>query len=271
MSSPAPHLALPKLPALRSIQVFGQTIKYYDHGEGEPLLLVHGLGADADVWAYCFDALCRSHRVIAPDLLGFGRSSKPQLNYRVGTFVEVLDRFLQSLNVRQAAIMGSSMGGWISAGFALQFPQRVSKLVLCNAIGLVEGSVEAAVDFRPSSLENMRNVMEFIFYDKRLATNGLIETAYEFHLERNDGPTIASMLETIHQKLDRLDDTLGEMQTPTLLIWGDSDGVSPVSVGEAYARRIQGSRLEVIPQCGHLPAMEKPNELVERVLRFLAE
>ncbi len=266
----SPHFALPQLPPLRSIQVFGQTIKYYDHGQGEPLLLVHGLGAEADVWAYCLEPLSQSHRVIAPDLLGFGRSSKPLINYRLATFVEMLDRFLQALALPRVSLVGNSMGGWIAASFAIHFPERVSQLVLNDAIGIVRGSVEIPIDLRPSSVQNMREVLEFMFYDKSHVTDGLVELAYEFHLERNDGPTIASVLENIRLKLDRLDEQLDRLKTPTLLVWGDSDQVSPLSVAKAYAQLIPQARLEVIPQCGHIPPLEKPAELVERIARFLA-
>lgn len=267
----SPHFALPELPILHSTQVFGQTIKYYDHGQGEALLLVHGLGAEADVWAYCLETLSQTHRVIAPDLLGFGRSSKPLINYRIATFVEMLDRFLQALAVPRVSIIGNSMGGWIAAWFAIQFPERVNKLVLNDAIGIVAGSIEAPIDFRPSSLQNMRAILECVFFDRSLATDGLVELAYELHLERNDGPTIASMLETIRLKLDALDDELDRLKAPTLLVWGDCDRVSPLSVAKNYQRLIAGAKLEVISQCGHIPALEKPQELVERIARFLAE
>ena len=262
---------VPPLPPLRSVQVFGQTIRYYDCGEGRPLLLLHGLGAEADVWAYCLEALSAHHRVIAPDLLGFGRSSKPLINYRIATFVEVVDRFLQALAVPRVSIVGNSMGAWIAATFALRFPARVSKLVLNDAIGIVAGAVDVPIDFRPSSLQNMREILEFMFYDKSLATDELVEMAYQFHLERNDGPTITSLLETIRLRLDRLDDQLSLLKVPTLLVWGDTDRVSPLSVAENYLRLIPGARLEIIPQCGHIPALEKPQELVQHVLTFLNE
>jgi len=262
---------VPPLPALQSVQVFGQTIRYYDCGGGEPLLLLHGLGAEADVWAYCLEPLCERYRVIAPDLLGFGRSSKPLINYRIATFVEVLDRFLQALAVPRVSIVGNSMGAWIAAALALRFPERVSKLVLNDAIGIVAGAVDVPIDFRPSSLQNMREILEFMFYDKTLATDELVEMAYQCHLERNDGPTIASLLETVRLRLDQLDDKLSQLKAPTLLIWGDTDRVSPLSVAENYLRLIPGARLEIIPQCGHIPALEKPQELVQHILRFLSE
>ena len=94
-SQPSPSL-LPPLPDLRSTTVFGRRICYYDIGSGPPMVLVHGLGGDADQWAYCFEGLSASHRVVALELLGFGRSDKPPITYRIAGFVEVLvkpDRF----------------------------------------------------------------------------------------------------------------------------------------------------------------------------------
>ncbi len=264
-------MELPTLPALQSVQVFGQSIKYYDLGEGPPLLLVHGLGAEADVWAYCLEPLSQHCRVIAPDLLGFGRSSKPLISYRIPTFLEVLERLLHALALPRVSLIGNSMGGWISAWFAIQFPERVHKLVLNDAIGIVAGAVEVPIDLRPSSLQNMREVLEFMFYDKGLATDELVEMAYELHLERNDGPTIVSVLKAIHQRKDYLDNHLHRLKAPTLLLWGDADRVSPLSVAESYWRLIPGARLEVIPHCGHLPALEKPQEFIQHVLRFLSE
>ncbi len=270
-SDAAARWGFPELPALRSSEIFGQTIRYYDHGEGPPLILIHGLGADADVWAYCLGPLSRSHRVIAPDLLGFGRSSKPLIRYHVWTFVEVLDRLLHDLNLGQVSIVGNSMGGWIAAWFAIRFPERVQRLVLNDAIGIAAGAVDPPVDFRPSSLQSTREVMQFVMGDADLVTDDMIQATYELHLERNDGPTIASIMEAIDARSDSLDDHLGRIIAPTLLLWGDLDRVSPSPVAENFRRMIKGAKLEVIPQCGHIPALEKPQELVRQVLQFLAE
>ena len=87
MSTPPHTFVLPALPQLRETTVFTRKICYYDIGQGPPLVLVHGVGGDADQWAFCFDALAASHRIIALDLLGFGRSDKPLIDYRIAGFV----------------------------------------------------------------------------------------------------------------------------------------------------------------------------------------
>src|SRR5579885_1223085 len=106
-ASQTPQFVLPSLPELRSTKVFGRTIRYYDVGTGPELVLVHGLGGDADEWAFCLHALSASHRVLALDLLGFGRSDKPLIEYHMAGFVEVLDRFLLNLKVEQFDLAGN--------------------------------------------------------------------------------------------------------------------------------------------------------------------
>ena len=100
-----PQLSFPPLPKLHATTIFGRSIQYYDVGSGPPLLLVHGIGGDADEWAFCFGPFSGTHRVIALDLLGFGRSDKPVIDYTIAGFVEVLERFLHSLGIERAVVL----------------------------------------------------------------------------------------------------------------------------------------------------------------------
>ncbi len=263
------QLVFPPLPQLRSTQVFGQTIKYYDVGSGPPLLLVHGIGGDADEWAFCFEPLRQSYRVIALDLLGFGRSDKPLIDYTIAGFVEVVEGFLRALKIERAVVLGESLGGWIASAFALKFPERVEKLILVDAAGVWGDIAGLPIDVRVSTRAHLREVFHLLFYDKRLATDLLIDLAYQLHLERGDGHTIDSVLRNQQGGRERLDDAIGQLSVPTLIVWGEQDEMMPLSVGRNLHRLIPGSKLEVIPQCGHLPALEKPGEFAGRVLEFL--
>jgi pimeloyl-ACP methyl ester carboxylesterase len=268
--SPPQAFAPGALPQLRSTSVFGRRICYYDIGRGAPLVLVHGVGGDADQWAFCFSGLAASHRVIAFDLLGFGRSDKPLIDYRIAGYVEVLERFLGALGIGRASLVGHSLGGWIAAAFALQFPHRVDRLVLADAAGIDEGAIGLPIDLNVSSRQHMREVLEFMFHDKRMVSAGLVDLAYSLRLERNDGYTIRSVLETLAVPQEKLDAKLGGLAVPTLLLWGEQDALTPLSMARAWERLIEGSKLQVIPQCGHLPPLEKANEFVRAVMRFLA-
>ncbi len=269
--SRAPQFVLPPLPELRSTSVFGRKICYYDLGSGPVLVLVHGLGGDADQWAWCLEPLSATHRVIALELLGFGRSDKPLISYRIAGFVEVLERFLQTLGIERASLLGHSLGGWIAAAFALQFPLRVDKLVLNDAAGIDAGAIEPPIDLNVSTRANMREILEFVFYNKAVVSEDLVELSYSLHLERGDGPTIRSVLETILAPDEKLDSRISELKPPTSLLWGEQDALTPIAMAENFQRLIRGSRLEVIPECGHIPCLEKPAEFVQAVTSFLRQ
>jgi len=265
----APQFSLPPLPELRATTVFGQKICYYDIGSGPVLVLVHGLGGDADQWAYCFEALSASYRVIALELLGFGRSDKPPINYRIAGFVEVLERFLQALGIERASLLGHSLGGWIVATFALKFPYAVDKLILNDAAGIDSGAIKPGVDLRVSTHAHMRAVLECMFYNKSMVTSELVDLAYSLHLQRGDGSTIRSVLETIFLPDEKLDHIIDGLKAPTLILWGEQDALTPLAMAQNFQQLIGGARLEVIPECGHFAALEKPEELAQRVLAFL--
>jgi pimeloyl-ACP methyl ester carboxylesterase len=253
--------------------VFGTTIRYYDVGSGSPLVLLHGVGGDADDWAFCLDALASSHRVVALDLLGFGRSAKPPIDYTISGYVEMLGRFLRTFGLERVALVGHSLGGWIAAAFALASPQACDKLVLVDSAGVWGEMTALPVDLHVSTLAHMREIFQFLFYDKRLATDGLIELAYSQHLERGDGYTIRSILENTRDGRERLDDEderISALTVPTLIVWGENDAMIPLPIGQRMHELVRDSKLEVIPQCGHMPNLEKPSELVRHVLEFMA-
>lgn len=261
--------ALPPLPELRETSVFGQKICYFDLGEGPPLILIHGVGGDADEWVFCLEELSSSNRVIAVDLLGFGHSDKPPIRYTIGGFVEMLELFLNALAIERAALLGSSLGGWVAATFALQFPERTDRLILVDAAGLQADAPKMPIDLRVSTRRHMRDVLNVMFYDHGFVTEELVDLAYQGHLRRHDGYTIDSVLKNFKDEREWLDDKIADLKVPTLIVWGEQDGLIPVSTSDKFHRLIQGSRREVIPECGHLPALEKPLELIRHVADFL--
>jgi pimeloyl-ACP methyl ester carboxylesterase len=265
----SPPLVFPPLPKLLTATVFGRSIRYYDVGSGPPLLLIHGIGGDADEWAFCFEPFSQTHRVIALDLLGFGRSDKPSIDYTIAGFVEVVEEFLRGLKIERAAVLGESLGGWIASALALKSPKTVEKLILVDAAGVWGDVAGLPIDVRVSTRAHLRDVFRLLFYDKGLATDLLIDMAYDLHLERGDGFTIDSLLRTQQEGRERLDNIIGQLSMATLIVWGEHDEMIPLSVGRNLHRLIPGSKLEVIPQCGHLPALEKPVEFVRCVLTFL--
>ncbi len=262
---------MPPLPELRSVTVFGRAIRYYDVGSGPVLVLIHGIGGDADEWAFCLEPLSASHRVLALDLLGFGRSDKPLIEYCIAGFVEVVERFLRELGIERASLIGNSLGGWIAAAFALRFPEAVDKLVLVDSAGIGADPADLPFDLKVSTRAHLREAFERVFFDQRLVTDELVDLAYQQHFERGDGYTIRSLLQNLHDGRERLDESIGKLTVPTLIVWGEQDALIPLALGRQLQQLIPGARLEVIPECGHLPALEKPAEFTRCVVSFLAE
>jgi pimeloyl-ACP methyl ester carboxylesterase len=106
-------------------------------------------------------------------------------------------------------------------------------------------------------------------YDKSMVTDELIDLAYSLHLERSDGYTIRSVLETLTKPHEKLDAKLAGLSMPALILWGENDAITPLSMAHAFHRRIAGSRLQIIERCGHLPPLEKPHEFTAAVTSFL--
>src|SRR5215204_4964219 len=141
--------------------VFGQKIKYVEAGSGPVVVLLHGLGGNSTNWAFNTPALAQKFRVVVPDQVGFGQSDKPLINYRVGTYVDFLDKFLAELKVERATLVGNSMGGWVAALYALRYPAKVERLVLVDSAGFAppkEFDLNALAGLNPSTRDEMKRL-----------------------------------------------------------------------------------------------------------------
>jgi pimeloyl-ACP methyl ester carboxylesterase len=263
----------PPMPPEKAVQLYGQSIHYYDAGQGPALILVHGLGGQAASWAANIAPLSGNHHVYALDQIGFGHSDKPLIDYKIATFVDFLKAFMESLGIPKATLVGNSLGGWIVVDFTAHHPEMVDKLVLVDAAGVRSegGPHTLPVDLNPASLEGMRRVLEFIFYNKQAITDELVRHAFEGHLRNGDGYTIQRVLAGIFDTDQFEDEKLGSIHAPTLVLWGHDDLLTPLSFGERFQKGISGAKLVVIDQCGHVPQAEKPQEFNKALIDFLAQ
>lgn len=262
----------PPMPAEKSVQVFGQRIVYYEAGEGPNVILLHGLGADASSWMMNIGPLSEKYHVVALDQIGFGQSSKPLVDYKIGTFVDFLHEFMQVLKLPKATLVGNSLGGWIGADFAARYPAMVEKLVLVDAAGVKpQGELKLAVDLNPATLDATRKVLEYIAYDKRWVSDQLVRQVFEKRLRNSDGYTIERVMAGVFAGNQYLDDKLSSIHAPTLVVWGRNDELTPLPGGERFQKGIAGAKIVVFDQCGHIPQMEKPAEFNRTLLEFLAQ
>jgi len=261
-------------PAMKETLVFGQKIQYTDAGSGPVVVLLHGLGGNSANWAFNAPALSQKFRVLVPDQVGFGRSDKPLINYRVATYVDFLDKFLEGLKVERATLVGNSMGGWIAASYALKYPAKVERLVLVDAAGFAppkEFDLSILSGLNPSTREQTKMLAGMVFSNPLFKSDAAIDAMLEQRISAGDGYTIQSLVESIHRGEDMLDGKLAALKQPVLIIWGRDDGLTPLArEGERFKREIPQAQLVIFEGCGHVPQVEKAAEFNAAVLKFLA-
>jgi pimeloyl-ACP methyl ester carboxylesterase len=258
----------------KEVLVFGQKIHYVEAGSGPTLILLHGLGGSTQVWQFNIAPLAEKYHVVVPDQIGFGKSDKPLVNYRIRTYVDFLDQFCKELKIERATLIGNSMGGWIATMFTAAFPDRVDKLVLVDAAGYAppkDLDTRTFFGLNPTTREGMKILAGKVFYNKAFLTDAAIDQAIAARLAAGDGYTINSITESIIRGEDFLDDIAKTVKRPTLIVWGRQDGLVSLAEGERFNKDIAGSKMVVIDQCGHVPNVEKPGEFNAAVLKFLTE
>jgi pimeloyl-ACP methyl ester carboxylesterase len=260
------------LPPQQIVTVRGHKLAYYEAGKGQPVILIHGLGADSRHWAANIDALAENYRVIALDQIGYGQSDKPLMRYSVANFSDYLLGFFDAVKIPKASLVGNSLGGWVALDFAIRHPDRVDKLVLVDAAGLrpttalkiPEGGPKTAT---PSNARWFFNLMEA---NKEWATTDLGPDAFERHVRNGDSYTVASSVAEMATGRDFEDGKLGQVHAPTLIVWGRDDLLIPLAMGQAFHQHIAGAQMVVLEGTGHIPMLAKPAEFNDTVKKFLA-
>ena len=261
-------------PVAKEAVIFGTKIHYLEAGSGPTVILLHGLGGNSQNWALNIAPLAQKFRVIVPDQIGFGKSDKPFMNYRIGTYVDYLDQLCKQLKIERASLVGSSMGGWVAAAFTIAFPERVERLVLVDAAGYAP---PANFDYRtlselnPSTRQVMKRVAALVFYNKMFLADAFIDQALAARISAGDGYTIQALTESITRGEDFIDKGVKSIKQPTLVVWGRQDGLTPLSEGERFKKDIPNSTLLVMEECGHVPQFEKAAEFNAAVVKFLQE
>jgi pimeloyl-ACP methyl ester carboxylesterase len=255
--------------------VYGAKIHYLEAGSGPAVILIHGLGGSTANWAPTIAPLAQKYRVLVPDQIGFGKSDKPMLNYRVGTLVDFLDGFYKQVGIQKASLVGNSLGGFTAAAYAIAHPEKVDKLVLVDAAGFrVTGDLDPKVlnGLNPSTRQQIIDLIGLVFYNKGPFTNdAAIEAFLASRVTAGDQYTIQRFIDSIGRGEDVLDSKLGAIKHPTLIVWGREDGLTPLAMGQRFNKEIAGSQLFVIEKCGHVPQLEKPAEFNAGLLKFLGE
>jgi pimeloyl-ACP methyl ester carboxylesterase len=248
--------------------VAGCSVNVMRGGSGPPLLFLHGAGG-AGMWLPYMDKLAARYDVIAPDHPGFGRSDKPAWLDDISDLAFFYLDFIEALGLKDVHLMGSSLGGWLAAEIAILTPPALRTLTLIDAAGLhVPGAPKGDI-FLWSPEERVRN----LFVDQRFAEQRLamVPTEEQIDIALKNELATADLAWYPRFHHPRLRKWIHRIAVPTLIVWGDSDKIFPVAYGEEYHRLIKGSRLVVVPNCGHLPQVEKADAFVDLFVRFVEE
>jgi pimeloyl-ACP methyl ester carboxylesterase len=276
-------------PRRHHLTLHGQRIAYLEAGEGPPLLLIHGIAEAAWAWEVIMPALAREHRVIAPDLLGHGRSDKPRGDYSLGNQATLMRDVMISLDIERATLVGHSLGGGITMQFAYQYPERCERMVLIASGGLGKDvtfvlrslGLPGADLVAPLVLSNTTRDM-ILGTARWLGRRGLKASPGQKAMWRSyesltEPTTRTAFIATVRAVIDQRGQTVSAMERlylahamPTMLIWGEKDRIIPVSHARDAHQEMPGSRLEIIPGAGHSVQLEKPERVSELMLDFLA-
>ena len=268
-------------PASRFAQAGGVKIHYHESGSGYPLICIHGAGPGATAWSNFrgnFAELSRHFRTILLDMPQYGKSDKPVIEGgRLAFLAKTVKAFMETMGIGQAHFIGNSMGGQSALKLAIDFPEKINRLVVIGSSPLKAGSI-----FQPMPLEAIRNIREYyrgeganrakmrqllesFVSNPALITDDLVEERYESSIE----PDILEINSKPAADAEDLYFELLRVKAKTMLVWGQDDRAGALDVGLLMLRRIPDARLYLFSKCGHWAQVEHREEFNRVVIDFL--
>src|SRR6266540_1447358 len=275
---------------LQTAELHGHEVGFRMAGEGPVIVLIHGITSRSDVWLDVMERLTERHTVVAPDLLGHGRSAKPRGDYSLGAYASGGRDLLGLLGFERGTVVGHSLGGGIAMQFAYLFPEYVERMALISSGGLGqtvhpllraatlpgsewilpllarEWSVKAGDAVRSVAakvgIEAVPDIAEFARGYASLVHDGAREAFID---------TMRSVIGPDGQKVSALDRLYLADQIPTLIVWGADDPVIPVAHGRRAHQIVAHSRYVEIEGSGHWPMLDAPDRIVSELTSFIEE
>ncbi|ATL46289.1 alpha/beta hydrolase [Chitinophaga caeni] len=242
--------------------------KFIEEGEGEPLVLLHGLFGALSNFKDLIDYFKQYNRVVVPILPLFDLNI---LETTVSGLAKYVHKFLESRGYHHVHLLGNSLGGHVALLYILKHPENVKSLILTGSSGLFENGMGETYPKR-GDYEYIRKKTELTFYDPAIATKELVDDVFEITSNRLKVIKIIALAKSAIRH--NLGEELRDIQAPTCLIWGLNDTITPPMVGEEFKKLIPNSELHFIDKCGHAAMMEVPvefNKILHGFLDKLAE
>ncbi len=237
-------------------------------GDGPPLVLVHGLNGSGENWTGILPALQQAgFRVYLVDLLGHGRSEQPDIDYSMPLQAEALHSFLEGERLGPVNLVGISMGGWVSLKLAATWPQAVHALILIDSAGT---TLQTDVDpklFEPQNESHLQQLLAILTPHPPQLPGFLARDFIRFL--QSYGWVTHRAVQSMFSGADLVDDQLGQIPAPTLIVWGQEDQLIPLSSGQYLHQHLKGSEIETYPGCGHLILELCGPQITPRMTEFL--
>lgn len=250
------------------VKVGPHRVHYFVGGRGKPLLLIHGLGSRSEDWTPQIPFYAKNgYRVYAIDLLGCGRTDRPDIAYTMQQQAELVHGFLDALSLKQSDVAGWSMGGWVALELALEDPERIRRLVLMNSAGISFHTTLTPDLFEPRTVYELKRMEEILTSQPR-SLPGFFQQDI-LRVMRRNFPVIRRALESMIRDQDALEGRLAQLDLPVLIVWGKDDALIPSSTGSRMHRLISQSVLQLYDGCGHLAPAMCADRIVPKVLEFL--
>lgn len=239
--------------------------KFIEAGEGEPLMLLHGLFGALSNFADLINHFSKTHKVVVPIL---PLLELDLLHTSVGGLQKFVQRFIEHRNYNNINLLGNSLGGHVALVHVLKNPERIKTLTLTGSSGLFENGMGDTYPKR-GDREYIRKKTELTFYDPAMATEELVNEVFEITNNRLKVIKIIALAKSAIR--NNLGEELNEIKQPTCLIWGNNDSITPPFVGKEFQKLIPHSELHFIDKCGHAPMMEVPDEFNSILSNFLSK
>ncbi|QIV80566.1 alpha/beta fold hydrolase [Mycolicibacterium frederiksbergense] len=271
------------------IEIHGMRQAVVDEGDGdEVLLLIHGMAGSAQTWRAVLPQLAKKYRVIAPDLLGHGQSSKPRTDYSLGAFAVGLRDLLDELGVESATVVGQSLGGGVAMQFLYQHPDYCRRLVLISSGGL---GPDVGLILRLLAAPGAEFVMPVIAPSPVLRAGNAVKSwlssaglrsprgaeMWSAYSSFGDSETRQAFLRTLRSVVDYRGQAVSALNRlnlreglPILAIWGEQDNIIPVDHAYAALEARPDCRLEILPGVGHFAQVEAPDKVIELLDEFIS-
>ncbi|MAO25869.1 MAG: 2-hydroxy-6-oxo-2,4-heptadienoate hydrolase [Roseovarius sp.] len=270
----------------REITAAGYRTNVHDHGADNaksdvPVMMIHGSGPGVTSWAnwrLVIPELAKNRRVVAPDMLGFGYTERPEDNtYNRERWVAHAIGVMDALDLEKVDLVGNSFGGGLALALAIEHPERVRRLVLMGSVGVsfpITEGLDEVWGYQPS-LENMRRLMDVFAFNKGLLTDELAEMRYQASIRPGFQESFAAMFPAPRQRwVDNLasrEEDIRALPHETLILHGREDEVIPLEASLKLAELIDRAQLHVFGRCGHWTQIEHASRFARLVNDFLTE